>query len=44
MRKADVALHSADRLLSLINDVLDYTSIINGEFSLKYSDFCAFVN
>ncbi|WP_370245314.1 ATP-binding protein [Alteromonas abrolhosensis] len=41
MRKADVALHSADRLLSLINDVLDYTSIINGEFSLKYSDFCA---
>ncbi len=40
MRKVDVALHSADRLLSLINDVLDYTSIINGEFSLKYSDFC----
>lgn len=40
IRKADVALHSADRLLSLINDVLDYTSIINGEFSLKYSDFC----
>ena len=40
IRKADIALHSADRLLSLINDVLDYTSIINGEFSLNYSDFC----
>lgn len=40
IRKADIALHSADRLLSLINDVLDYTSIINGEFSLKHSDFC----
>ncbi|GFD80020.1 hypothetical protein KUL118_28820 [Tenacibaculum sp. KUL118] len=40
IKKADIALHSADRLLSLINDVLDYTSIINGEFSLSYSDFC----
>jgi len=40
VRKADIALHSADRLLSLINDVLDYTAIINGEFSLQYDDFC----
>lgn len=40
IRKADIALHSADRLLSLINDVLDYTSIINGEFALKHTDFC----
>ena len=40
IKKADIALHSADRLLSLINDVLDYTSIINGEFSLKHGDFC----
>jgi len=40
IRKADIALHSADRLLSLINDVLDYTSIINGEFTLNHSDFC----
>ena len=40
IKKADIALHSADRLLALINDVLDYTSIINGEFSLSYSDFC----
>lgn len=40
VRKADIALHSADRLLSLINDVLDYTSIINGDFALKYDDFC----
>lgn len=39
-KKADLALHSADRLLSLINDVLDYTAIINGELTLKYSDFC----
>ncbi|WP_338517187.1 sensor histidine kinase [Alteromonas gracilis] len=40
VRKADIALHSADRLLSLINDVLDYTAIINGELSLQYDDFC----
>jgi signal transduction histidine kinase/ActR/RegA family two-component response regulator len=40
VRKADIALHSADRLLSLINDVLDYTAIINGEFSLQNDDFC----
>ncbi len=39
-KKADLALHSADRLLSLINDVLDYTAIINGELALKYTDFC----
>ncbi|WP_394220721.1 hybrid sensor histidine kinase/response regulator [Alteromonas gracilis] len=40
IRKADLALHSADRLLALINDVLDYTSIINSEFSLNFGDFC----
>ena len=40
VRKVDLALHSADRLLGLINDVLDYTSIVNGQFSLNTTYFC----
>ncbi|BFT30664.1 hypothetical protein D210916BOD24_18400 [Alteromonas sp. D210916BOD_24] len=40
VRKVDLALHSADRLLTLINDVLDYTSIVNGQFALNVSHFC----
>lgn len=40
VRKADIALHSADRLQSLINDVLDYSAIVNGELTLQLNDFC----
>ncbi|GFD89129.1 hypothetical protein KUL152_13550 [Tenacibaculum sp. KUL152] len=40
VRKADIALHSANRLRSLINDVLDYSAIVNGELTLQLSDFC----
>ncbi len=40
LKKVDVALQSADRLLGFIDDVLDYTSIVNGDFSLKTSRFC----
>jgi len=39
-RKTDFALRSADRLLQLINDVLDYTEIANGRLVLHNSDFC----
>lgn len=39
-KKADLALRSANKLLQLINDVLDYTEISNGHFSLNHSDFC----
>lgn len=38
-RKTEFALASADRLLELINDVLDYTDISDGHFTLHYSDF-----
>lgn len=40
MCKVDVVFYSVDCLLFFINDVLDYMFIINGEFLLKYSDFC----
>jgi two-component system autoinducer 2 sensor kinase/phosphatase LuxQ len=39
-RKTDLALKSADRLLMLIDDVLDYTEISSGELVLKKNDFC----
>jgi two-component system autoinducer 2 sensor kinase/phosphatase LuxQ len=39
-RKTDLALKSADRLLLLIDDVLDYTEISSGELVLKKNDFC----
>lgn len=40
-KKAELALRSANKLLQLINDVLDYTEISNGRFTLSPSDFCA---
>ncbi|MDO6567460.1 response regulator [Alteromonas sp. 1_MG-2023] len=39
-RKTDLALKSADRLLLLIDDVLDYTEISSGELELKHKPFC----
>lgn len=38
-RKTEFALQSADRLLDLVNDVLDYTDISDGHFELQFSDF-----
>lgn len=40
-KKAELALRSANKLLQLINDVLDYTEISNGRFTLNPSDFSA---
>ena len=39
-KKADFALRSAGRLGSLINDVVDYTAIINQDFTLEATPFC----
>lgn len=39
-RKTELALQSSDKLLSLINDVLDYTNMSSGNFELVRSDFC----
>ena len=39
-KKADFALRSADRLGNLINDVVDYTAIINQDFTLETTPFC----
>ena len=39
-RKTELALKSSDKLLSLINDVLDYTDMSSGNFELVTSDFC----
>lgn len=39
-RKTELALQSSDKLLSLINDVLDYTEMSSGNFELFRSDFC----
>ena len=39
-KKADFALRSAHRLGSLINDVVDYTTIIKQDFELETARFC----
>lgn len=39
-RKTDFALRSADQLRQLINDVLDYTDIANGNLTLVNKPFC----
>ena len=39
-RKNDLAIRSAERLHALIDDVLDYTSIKNGELKLNPQNFC----
>lgn len=39
-RKTDLAIRSAERLHALVDDVLDYTSIKNGELKLKPQNFC----
>ena len=39
-KKTDLAIHSAERLHALVDDVLDYTSIKNGELKLNPQNFC----
>ncbi|WP_421134326.1 response regulator [Alteromonas sp. A079] len=39
-QKTDHAIKSTDRLVRVVNDVLDYTEISNGKFALEMNDFC----
>jgi len=39
-QKTDHAINSTNRLVRMINDVLDFTEISNGKFSLEMNDFC----
>ena len=39
-QKTDHAINSTNRLVRIVNDVLDYTEISNENFALEMNDFC----
>lgn len=39
-QKTDHAINSTNRVVRIVNDVLDYTEISNGKFALEMNDFC----